>query len=283
VSGRAKALSEIELRLLTHRGVKIRNLTADELLVVQAVRPRWATAAAIVLAVPTLGLGLLLLTVRSKGTLRLRLIGTPDGLTLHLRGTLDQALLDDVRSLRAAPAASAPLLPEVAEPFFEEAEPLPEAAEPFFEEAEPLPEPAAPGLGPAEQGLEAELTVRRPVPSNGSGPVGTMGATADYVLEFDTGARVVVRHLVLVGRDPAAGPGDDGATLVPIDDPERSVSKTHLAISTAPDGVWVVDRHSTNGVDIVTDGAVRRIAPGARVLAPRGATLRFGERQLDVI
>jgi hypothetical protein len=117
----------------------------------------------------------------------------------------------------------------------------------------------------------------------GPGIVGDFTAPADYVLEFDTGARIVVRNLVLVGRDPAAGPGEDGAILVPVDDPERSVSKTHLAISAAPDGVWVVDRHSTNGVDIVTDGAVRRVPAGARVLAGRGATVRFGERQLEVI
>ncbi len=133
--------------------------------------------------------------------------------------------------------------------------------------------PAGSGSGRAE-----ERTVRRPaMAAVASGP------GQEPVLVFDTGETVPLVTSVLVGRDPARSAGDGAdVVLVPIEDPQRSVSKTHLAVGRTPGGVWVADRHSTNGVEIVDGGASRRLVPGERVEARRGAVIRFGDRTVTI-
>lgn len=98
-------------------------------------------------------------------------------------------------------------------------------------------------------------------------------------LSFDTGERVDVTGDGLVGRSPAAEEGV--AHLVPVDDPARSISKTHLAFG--PDGagdrLWVVDRGSTNGTVLVApDGQSSALPPGRRATVAVGWTIRFGQR-----
>lgn len=100
-------------------------------------------------------------------------------------------------------------------------------------------------------------------------------------LVFDTGERVVVEGDGLVGRSPSS----DGVThVVAVDDPERSVSKVHLAFGLAADGrLWVVDRGSTNGTFLVApDGAGTALTPGTRSHVEPGWTIRFGQRSARV-
>lgn len=47
-------------------------------------------------------------------------------------------------------------------------------------------------------------------------------------------------------------------------------------------GVQVTDRHSTNGVVIVTAGVDLRCVPGVPTPVPDGSTVRFGDRSLVV-
>jgi hypothetical protein len=103
------------------------------------------------------------------------------------------------------------------------------------------------------------------------------------VVEFDTGERATIGALVLVGRRPAAGAGEHATRLVAISDPSRSVSKTHLAMGEDDHGVWVVDRHSTNGTTVVPPtGRLRECLPGERVYLAPGSRVMFGERSFAV-
>lgn len=98
-------------------------------------------------------------------------------------------------------------------------------------------------------------------------------------LSFDTGERVDVTGDGLVGRSPAAEEGV--GHLVPVDDPARSISKTHLAfgLDGAGDRLWVVDRGSTNGTVLVApDGRSTALPAGTRATVAAGWTIRFGQR-----
>ena len=66
-------------------------------------------------------------------------------------------------------------------------------------------------------------------------------------------------------------------------DPERSISKTHLAVLLEGSRALVQDLGSTNGTLVVNpDGVLTHVLPGTPVDAPVGATVRFGERSLTV-
>jgi hypothetical protein len=102
-------------------------------------------------------------------------------------------------------------------------------------------------------------------------------------LRFDTGEELDVTGDGLVGRSPAQEAGV--VHLVAVDDPDRSISKTHLAFGLEPgDGrLWVADRGSINGTILVDPDGVRAALPhGTRAVVERGWTVRFGRRSLVV-
>ncbi len=103
-----------------------------------------------------------------------------------------------------------------------------------------------------------------------------------YRLAFDTGESLVVSGAGLIGRNPAPGQGEVADHLIPITDPDRSVSKTHVAFGIGPDGFWVIDRGSTNGTAVTADGTRSEAEPGARVAVPEGGTVEFGDRSFTV-
>jgi pSer/pThr/pTyr-binding forkhead associated (FHA) protein len=83
---------------------------------------------------------------------------------------------------------------------------------------------------------------------------------------------------VLVGRDPAPRAGESVGALVAVDDPARSVSKTHLTVGVDGAGAWVVDRNSTNGTVVtLPDGQRILCVPERRVRLVVGASVRFGD------
>lgn len=103
-----------------------------------------------------------------------------------------------------------------------------------------------------------------------------------YRLAFDTGESLVVAGAGLIGRNPTPGPGEVADHVIPITDPDRSVSKTHLAFGIGPDGFWVLDRGSTNGTAVTADGDRTEATPGAPVAVPVGGTVEFGDRSFTV-
>lgn len=102
-------------------------------------------------------------------------------------------------------------------------------------------------------------------------------------LSFDTGEVIEAMGPGVIGRAPVAGPGEHMEHFVAISDPDKSVSKTHLAFGTDQHGLWVEDKGSTNGTELVVAGGVSiPVAQGQRVAVPDGATVRFGERSFTV-
>lgn len=99
-------------------------------------------------------------------------------------------------------------------------------------------------------------------------------------LVFDTGERVDVMGDGVVGRAPQG----EVPHVVAIDDPARSLSKTHLAFGPAEPGtLWVVDRGSTNGTLVVRpDGTAATLPAGTRATVGPGWSLRLGERTVRV-
>jgi FHA domain len=97
-------------------------------------------------------------------------------------------------------------------------------------------------------------------------------------LALDDGRTVTVTSTALLGRHPAPRPGENPGALVIVTDPQRSVSKTHLAVGLDDAGVWVADRGSTNGTVVtLPDGQRILCVPERRVRLALGASVAFGD------
>jgi len=123
----------------------------------------------------------------------------------------------------------------------------------------------------------------RPPPPASPPAAASRPTTTGVRLVFDTGERVDVAGDGLVGRAPA--PEDGVVHVVAVADPQRSVSKVHLAFGAddEPWRVWVRDRGSTNGTALVApDGTVAALTPGARAVVEAGWTIRYGKRSIRV-
>lgn len=117
---------------------------------------------------------------------------------------------------------------------------------------------------PASEASAAKRT--RSSPTHDSSAQGTARPAETLMLLGPAGTPVAWPQLALIGRNPSAGRGDrPDALLVRVDDPECMVSKTHAAVGLDSTGPWVVDRSSTNGTEVVSEGAApRRLEPGVR-------------------
>jgi hypothetical protein len=127
-----------------------------------------------------------------------------------------------------------------------------------------------------------------------------------HVLVLDDGRRLPLSELMLIGRDPVAEVDESHAVLITVEDPHRSVSKTHLAVGLDAAGPWVRDRFSVNGTTVTTTttgaGTAGRAAdarvtdaldggadqaidcpPGVRQPVVPGGTVFFGDRSLTVL
>jgi hypothetical protein len=133
----------------------------------------------------------------------------------------------------------------------------------------PSPRVAAPIAAYRDDAEDNELT--RIVPRRGAG--------VRFVLQFSTGESVVVSGTGLLGRNPIAEPGEAFEDLVPITDPGKSVSKTHLEFGQEQGAFWILDRYSANGSVIREPNvAPRRCEPGRRYRVTRGARVDIGEQ-----
>ena len=135
-----------------------------------------------------------------------------------------------------------------------------------------------PEIRPADPGLP-ELEHARLRPEEPPARVTPPG----LVLLFDTGERLVVEGDGVVGRAPDDEPGL--RHLVPIDDPDGSISRVHLAFGQERRGnrLWFVDRGSTNGTVLVRpDGTELALAPGKRAKVEAGWHIRYGRRSIEV-
>lgn len=165
----------------------------------------------------------------------------------------------------AAPAPSAPAAPV---PATRSAPPAPAAR--------PATAPAALTPEPTEAEWDSTRMTARDVRAVDPAP------DVSVVIELESGERRAVDRPTLLGRNPQA-PDDGPWNLVAVDDPTRSVSKTHAELRADPSGLWLTDRGSTNGTVVSVPGAPPRVAePGTRVRVPVGATIHVGDRRIVV-
>lgn len=98
-------------------------------------------------------------------------------------------------------------------------------------------------------------------------------------IRLDDGRDFQLDSSVLVGRNPVGQAGEQQAQLLAIDDPGRSISKTHLHLLTDGAGIWVTDRNSTNGSAVTTpDGHRTPLQPGVPAFVTPGSSVHFGDR-----
>lgn len=110
---------------------------------------------------------------------------------------------------------------------------------------------------------------------------GTGGPAPVAVLRIrlDDGRDFQLDRSVLVGRNPVGQAGEQHAQLLAVDDPGRSISKTHLHLLTDGAGIWVTDRQSTNGSAVTTpDGLRTPLVPGVPTFVTPGSSVHFGDR-----
>ena len=98
-------------------------------------------------------------------------------------------------------------------------------------------------------------------------------------IRLDDGRDFQLDRSVLVGRNPVGQAGEQHAQLLAVDDPGRSISKTHLHLLTDGAGIWVTDRNSTNGSAVTTpDGLRTPLVPGVPTFVTPGSSVHFGDR-----
>ena len=102
-------------------------------------------------------------------------------------------------------------------------------------------------------------------------------------ITLDDGRDFRLERTVLIGRNPAPAAGESQAQLLPVPDPGRTISKTHLHLLTDGTGLWVTDRHSTNGSAVrMPSGVVTALQPGVPAYVSPGTTVHFGDRTFNV-
>jgi hypothetical protein len=133
--------------------------------------------------------------------------------------------------------------------------------------------PAAPG-GPASPAGEAPPTGSAPV-QHVERPASVPSPTWSLVLA--DGTRLELAGATFVGRNPSATGAAPDATLLPLTDPAKSLSKTHALLVPELDYLMVTDLHSTNGIAVITPaGAVTVLEPGRTSPIASGSQLQLG-------
>lgn len=102
-------------------------------------------------------------------------------------------------------------------------------------------------------------------------------AAPSAVLHLWDGRSLDLTGTALMGRNPTPRDAEPAPThRLTIDDPTRSVSKTHLVVGVDARGVWLRDRGSTNGTVVQSEGSRVQCAPHVEVRVPPGARVAFG-------
>lgn len=100
----------------------------------------------------------------------------------------------------------------------------------------------------------------------------------EYLLSNEqTGQQVVVDMGVLLGRKPSADV-PEGAKSIKLEDPTRTISRNHAAISFDQDGtLWIEDYGSLNGTYIIRNNVETKVeGKPMRLEAP--CTVRIGDQ-----
>lgn len=128
-----------------------------------------------------------------------------------------------------------------------------------------------PPVPPAEDDIDATRVATR------------RRAGSPWRLVLPDGRQHVVEGVTLVGRDPSPSAEWPDATLLAVDDPAKSVSKTHAVIEADSEGLWITDLASTNGVVVVApDGTEADSDDETRLRIAPGSDIELGDYILQV-
>lgn len=100
-----------------------------------------------------------------------------------------------------------------------------------------------------------------------------------YLLHNDvTGQTIVIDKSTLLGRKPSMDV-PQGAKAERIEDPTRTTSRNHAAISIDTDGaLWIEDYGSLNGTYIITNGHETQVTKGTTLKLSAPSTVRIGDQ-----
>ncbi len=139
----------------------------------------------------------------------------------------------------------------------------------------------------AAVGVADPPTTARPTVVDATRPRAVVSATpptANAWLQFDTGERVEMVGRIVVGRAPDVPADQPDIRAVAIDDPARTVSKTHFRVFARDDVAWIEDMHSTNGTVVAAPGQPRQsLVPMQRATLVVGSRIEFGDRVVSVV
>lgn len=102
-------------------------------------------------------------------------------------------------------------------------------------------------------------------------------------LVLDQGTRLPLDRAWVLGRNPVPQQSHPDAQPFLVPDLDKTLSKSHVVVVPAGDGVEVTDLYSTNGVSVtLPNGAVQPVGPGRTLRAPVGSTITWGARTMEV-
>ena len=114
-------------------------------------------------------------------------------------------------------------------------------------------------------------------------PGGATPTSSTMLFAFDTGqqVQVPVPGTGVIGRNPRVF--TEGDVLIAIDDPAKSMSKSHLLFSLTEGALQVLDYGSTNGSEILDDeGDSLPLVANEWTVVPTGSRVRVGQRVFTV-
>lgn len=142
--------------------------------------------------------------------------------------------------------------------------------------------PAAPPPPVSESESSPGSTAAPAAPAS-SAPSEARPMDQGWVAALDEGREIDISGLVLLGRNPQPRPGEEEAELIKVADETRTVSKSHLGLGADANGMWVMDRGSTNGSTVTNSSGVSRpCPPGTVVQVAEGNIVSFGDHWLEV-
>ena len=100
-----------------------------------------------------------------------------------------------------------------------------------------------------------------------------------YLMHNDvTGQTIVIDKSTLLGRKPSMDV-PQGAKAERIEDPTRTTSRNHAAISVDTDGaLWIEDYGSLNGTYIIANGQETQVTKGTTLKLSAPSTVRIGDQ-----
>lgn len=229
--------------------------------VVRAYRPTWALVVG-TFCLPLFGLGLLFLLVRRTESCTIAALHGPVGLVLSIDGRLLKLHVDDARRAALDHGSRTPAQASQTS-----------SPEPGLHS--PIVVPPAATAPASVPGLDVTVARGKPLTSR----------PEQLALRLSDGRCLPLVGRVVIGRDPAySASGRVEETLVSIDDPSMSLSKTHLVVRADGGRVLVEDLHSTNGTEVAPPGGERQaLTPGQPAGLTAGSRLHFGGHVAEVV